>query len=132
MDREANRPLLRFAFVMLAFNLALDAARLLGAPVWRGWPPGDAHDIGALAAMIAWILTTPSGNLTERLQVLRLIDQLRADEGNAITILCDNPEGPPNNAVEVVADWTGWEERRFDGATLLEALQAAAAAAPSR
>lgn len=59
---------------------------------------------------------------------MKLVDTLRSDEGNSVTILCDNPEGPPNNAVEVQGAWTEWEDRRFDGETLLEALTKAAEA----
>lgn len=54
------------------------------------------------------------------------IHTLRADEGDSVTILCDNPDGPPNNAVECCGAWTYWEDRRFDGETLLAALQLAA------
>lgn len=64
------------------------------------------------------------------------IHRLRAEEGDSVTILCDNPEGPPNNAVECNGAWTDWLDRRFEGDTLLRALEAAvnarkAAFAPS-
>jgi hypothetical protein len=55
------------------------------------------------------------------------IHALRADEGDSVTILCDNPEGPPNNAVECCGFWTEWNDLRFGGETLLAALQAAVA-----
>jgi hypothetical protein len=56
------------------------------------------------------------------------VHTLRADEGDSVTILCDNPEGPPNNAVECCGAWTEWNDLRFDGETLLGALKAAVSA----
>lgn len=56
------------------------------------------------------------------------INDLRANEGASVNIPCDNPDGPPNNAIEVCDEWTGWEPRRFEGDTLLRALNAALAA----
>jgi hypothetical protein len=57
------------------------------------------------------------------------MEALLSDEGNAVQVLCENPEGtgPDNRAVEVTADWTGWEPRRFYGPTPLEAMLAAGA-----
>ena len=54
-----------------------------------------------------------------------LIDQLRLSEGNAVTIMCDNPDfnGQPNSAVEIVADWTNWQTVRFTGENVIEALR---------
>lgn len=53
------------------------------------------------------------------------IDDLRENEGASVNVLCDNPDGAPNNAIEVCDDWTGWEPRRFEGDTLMRALNAA-------
>lgn len=58
----------------------------------------------------------------------RLIDLLRSQEGDSVTILCDNPEPcteAENNAVICNGDWTDWEDRRFSGVSLLDALSAA-------
>lgn len=55
-------------------------------------------------------------------KILAAVSVLRLNEGSSVTILCDNPDGPPNNAIEVVDEWTGWEPRRFEGSTLLGAL----------
>lgn len=60
-----------------------------------------------------------------RPSVPTMISALRVDEGDSITLLCDNPEGPPNNAVECCGEWTGWQARRFEGDTLDAAIQAA-------
>lgn len=58
---------------------------------------------------------------------LVMVQALRADEGDSITLLCDNPDfnGQPNNAVECCGAWTGWTDRRFTGDTLRGAVQAA-------
>lgn len=57
-----------------------------------------------------------------------LIHELREPEGAIVSICCPNPDGPPNEAVIVVDDWTGWVEERFTGETLFDALAVAVAA----
>lgn len=59
-----------------------------------------------------------------------IVEQLRAGEGAAIEICCDNPDfnGQPNSVVVVYDDWTDWQEQRFTGDTVLECLRAALAA----
>lgn len=66
----------------------------------------------------------------EKIKAWNLVESLRALEGDTVTLICDNPDfnGQPNNAVECCGDWTGWDERRFTGGNILEALQAARAA----
>lgn len=56
---------------------------------------------------------------------MSLINALREAEGASVEISCSNPEGPPNEAVAVVDDWTGWVGERFTGETLVDALEAA-------
>lgn len=73
------------------------------------------------------------GCMAERVakdETLELINTLRMDEGNSVTLMCDNPDfnGQPNCAIECCGYWTGWNERRFTGETVLEALRSAAAA----
>jgi hypothetical protein len=63
--------------------------------------------------------------LKRMVEEMALVHELRAPEGASVTVCCPNPEGPPNEAVEVVDDWTGWVEERFTGDTLLDALGAA-------
>jgi hypothetical protein len=58
------------------------------------------------------------------------IDTLRREEGNVVTIPCDNPEG--DCAVDVAADWTDWKERRFTGRTVSDALAAAVVSMPAK
>jgi len=62
-----------------------------------------------------------SAKMLQAVQMDR-IDELRKNEGAAVTILCDNPEGPPNVAIEVCDEWTGWKGRRFEGERLIDCL----------
>lgn len=66
----------------------------------------------------------------EKIKAWNLVETLRAPEGHTVTLICDNPDfnGQPNSAVECCGDWTLWEEQRFTGDNILEALQAARAA----
>lgn len=75
-----------------------------------------------------WIAGRASAD--EELKPLRLIHELRADEGDSVTILCDNPNPGPSksNAVECCGCWTDWKDRRFEGDSITEALKAAAEA----
>lgn len=56
------------------------------------------------------------------------IETLRQCEADSVTINCDNPEGPPNAAIDCVGGWTDYEERRFMGDTVQECLEHAVAA----
>lgn len=59
---------------------------------------------------------------------MRMIHALRAEEGDSVEVLCDNPdpfEELDNNAVLCCGDWTGWVIRRFRGKSLRAALEAA-------
>lgn len=60
------------------------------------------------------------------LSVGALIERLRAEEGDSVTINCSNPdfEGPAE-AVDCNGAWTAWKDKRFTGSNLLEALTAA-------
>lgn len=53
-----------------------------------------------------------------------LVNELRAEEGDSVTILCDNPDfnGQPNSAVICNGDWTNWQDKRFAADTVLDAL----------
>lgn len=50
----------------------------------------------------------------------RIVEELRAPEGNCVTLVCDNPDfnGQPNAKVICVGDWTEWEELTFTGDTM--------------
>lgn len=50
------------------------------------------------------------------------IEELRSPEGSSVLILCDNEEGNPNNAIEVVGPYTGWEPKRYGGGSVVDAL----------
>ena len=60
----------------------------------------------------------------------RIVEQLRAAEGNSVQFICDNPDfnGQPNARVICGGDWTSWEDFAFTGATIDEALAKAFAA----
>lgn len=60
-------------------------------------------------------------------EIVKAIEFLRREEGDSVTILCDNPDfnGQPNNYIECCCDWTDWQLLTFSGNTLPEALQAA-------
>jgi hypothetical protein len=48
--------MIRFATVLTVFHLVLLIAVRCGVEAWRGWPPGDAHDLAAGAALTVWFL----------------------------------------------------------------------------
>jgi hypothetical protein len=60
-------------------------------------------------------------------EIVALIDQLRSNEGDSVTILCDNPDfnGLPDRVIVVNGAWTNWQDRRFGADTLVQALRAA-------
>lgn len=63
-------------------------------------------------------------------EIVADIEQVRNAEGNCITFVRDDPEAqavPKQCAVDVIADFTGFEEQRFYGATWPDALASAAA-----
>jgi hypothetical protein len=43
------------------------------------------------------------------------IEQLTAEEGCSVTVLCANPDfnGQPQHAIDCNGDWTGWADQRF-------------------
>ena len=62
----------------------------------------------------------------EKIEAWNLVESLRAVEGHSVTLLCDNPDfNEQPNCVEVTGDWTDWQERRFVGETILDALREA-------
>jgi hypothetical protein len=78
--------------------------------------------------LLCKVIAAQSGNAIA-FETLVLIDKLRAEEGDSVTIGCDNPDfnGQPNCHVTCCGGWTGWEDERFTGDTVLECLRAAAA-----
>lgn len=56
------------------------------------------------------------------------IDRLRDDEGDSVTILCDNPgdfDMSYNVAIDCNGGWTGWIDRRFTGQNVADCLRQA-------
>ena len=66
----------------------------------------------------------------DALVIVNAIEVLRADEGNSITFVCDNPDFDGQPAAKVICngDWTNWADRAFTGDTVFECLGAALAA----
>lgn len=60
-------------------------------------------------------------------ECMGLIHQLRDGWGASVLIVNDNPDGDPTKVI-CHAEWTGYEEQEFDGASILECLRAAYAA----
>jgi hypothetical protein len=59
----------------------------------------------------------------------KTIETLRAEEGDSITILCDDPEattGKDRMAVECIGNWTNWRTKRYYGDSVNECLRNAA------
>lgn len=84
----------------------------------------------AFTAWITWFLADVFQHEKERSRVA-YIEMLRNDTGASVTLLCDNEDAETteeNFGVEVCAEWTGWEPRRFYGVTLNGALSKAALA----
>ncbi|MGC2781432.1 MAG: hypothetical protein WA418_37920 [Bradyrhizobium sp.] len=61
------------------------------------------------------------------LRTMQMLNDLRADEGNELLLICPNPDfnGQPNERIDVAADWTGWNPVSFAGDTLHDAVKAA-------
>jgi len=57
------------------------------------------------------------------------IGELTAEEGDSVTIHCENPEAfERQRAIECCANWTNFEWLRFDGGLIVECLESAVAA----
>lgn len=57
-----------------------------------------------------------------------LIRLLRSEQGESVTILCENEGDGPSKVVECLGEWTEWKDRRFGANDLLGALKLAAVA----
>lgn len=68
------------------------------------------------------------GNMTgsDIMAAWTLISLLCTNEGSSVEICSPNGsfEGP-GYAIEVADEWTGWEMKRFEGDTIVDALDAA-------
>lgn len=62
----------------------------------------------------------------ECIGICNAIGELNADEGNGVNILAANPDfSGANYAIEVTGDWTNWQPVRYEGDTVLQALEKA-------
>ena len=91
-----------------------------------------ALDQAGLQIVVGWqgIETWPG---TDEAATVRFINKLRADEGDCVTILCDNPDfnGQPNCAILCNGEWTDYDDLRFKGDTVLQCLTRACEAKDS-
>ena len=86
--------------------------------------PTDDESPGGMASGV-----TVDGILARVFDIVKSdIDVLRSGEGESVTILCDNPEADANKrcSIEVIGSWTSWADRRFTGATWMQAVSRAA------
>lgn len=62
-----------------------------------------------------------------KIECMDLINELREDEGNAVTICCDNPDfnDQPNCKILVCGEHTNWQDQEYTGDTLYECLSKA-------
>ena len=84
-------------------------------------------DAAVDADLAAGHIQRPTGDAEA---LVATINYLRADEGDVVTLVCDNPDfnGQPNNAVDCCGGWTDWKDLRFTGDSLFAAVSAAAGA----
>ncbi len=64
-------------------------------------------------------------NLRDAIEIIVAIEILRSDYASSVEILCDNEDGPPNNAIECFGEWTNYEVRRYEGDSVAVALKRA-------
>lgn len=103
-------------------------------------PPSQNHNIDL--AILLFVVAIPaiaylygtideqrsryrSAAAKEMMETIRAIEILRRREGDSVEILCDNPEGDPNNAIVCCGEWTSWIDKRFGGESLLRCLELA-------
>lgn len=110
-----------------------EACRIaLGLP--KPPPAGQAKQISEARAAPSregegWREIAPKDqdDLAQLIEFQSLLNDLRRDEGDSVTLCCDNPDfGGPNNAIECNGAWTDWKDRRFEAESLLAAVRVAA------
>lgn len=86
----------------------------------------DAALVGLVIVLILLYWIFKQRRRDEAAAIWSIIDELRQDEGAEVRIWSDNPvfDGP-GSAIEYVDGSTDWEEMRFTGDNVREALQAA-------
>ena len=65
----------------------------------------------------------------EAVKILDMIDELRAGEGDSVTLACDNPDFTRDehhdSCIEVFGDWTNWHRQHVYACSVKECLQIA-------
>ena len=100
---------------------------IFGSPDSSVGPATRSVRQDAFAKADAILALAPQERGTRETEIVRLIEVLRSDEGDSVTILCDNPDfnGQPNCAIVCNGDWTGWVDKRFAADSVLDALSMA-------
>jgi hypothetical protein len=68
--------------------------------------------------------------ISDMVQEVQLIDELRKEEGSSVEIFHDNPKAETKDfqcAIAAIGRWTQWEITTYYGSTVLKALQIAKA-----
>jgi hypothetical protein len=105
-----NTALLLAALTVPKWEAGIWAIILIVATAWATWKIADIFQH------------------SEDLSRVWFIEKLRDEDGAAVTILCDNddPETSAENyGIDVWGSFTAWEEKRYYGKTLNEALSKA-------
>lgn len=109
-------------------TLGFTASSVWGVWVWlvqpwlRSRSAGDSSSTGEQSMRVDELeLASEPGALLEQIQTLR------RDFCASVTLVCDDDE-TGHTAIEVMAEWTGWTMKRYEGKTLAECLARAMAA----
>jgi len=84
---------------------------------------------GVLGGLGTAIAKHMNNKLDRCYQIVAMINELREHEASVVIICCENPDfnGGPDNVIDCEGYWTGWQTKRYGGATLDEALASAIA-----
>lgn len=92
------------------------------------WSPDQRAAYEAFAAAlqsVPEVAGEANGCEMPEVAAMRYIEKLRVDEGDSVTILCDDPEAATTDkrlAVECNGGWTDWRNVRFYGESVLQCL----------
>jgi hypothetical protein len=108
-------------------------AALLAIQTLKRLIRNQAKTLGDTGSLLGLLLQPVGESEAAHLHTMTMLNELRADEGNELLLICPNPDfnGQPNERIDVAADWTGWNPVSFAGDTLHDAVKAAHAAMTS-
>ncbi len=96
----------------------------VGIPASSGWELSKDQADTLLCKTVA-----EQEEIANALETVELLALLREDEGEHVTLVSDNADfnDHDNCLIICLATWTGWEDKQFEAATILDCLRAAAA-----